>query len=87
MPDSPMSQSRDSSITAREAARLLGVHENTIRNWQKRGLIGGVLTLPSGVKRYSRNEIQRMRREMLTQFAPATEMPPMRRGPSGHSQP
>lgn len=62
----------DEPITVREAARRLGVHENTIRNWQKRGIIGRTIVLPSGIRRFSAEDIERMRREMWTQFAPAT---------------
>jgi len=29
-------------LSVRETARRLGVHENTVRNWQKRGLIRAV---------------------------------------------
>lgn len=65
----------DQPITTREAARRLGVHENTIRNWQKKGIIGRTLVLPSGIRRFSAEDIQRMRNEMWSQFAPATEMP------------
>lgn len=65
-------------IGVREAARNLGVHENTIRNWEKRGLLTAT-HLPSGIRRFSAEEVARMRHEMLTQFAPDTEMPPIKR--------
>jgi excisionase family DNA binding protein len=69
----------DEPITVREAARRLGVHENTIRNWQKKGIIGRSIVYPSGIRRFSAQDIERMRREMWEQFAPATEMPAPRR--------
>lgn len=34
-----MSQPADGSIGVREAARRLGVHENSVRNWHKRGIL------------------------------------------------
>ena len=71
----------DEPITVREAARRLGVHENTIRNWQKAGIIGRSIVLPSGIRRFSREDIERMRREMWSQFAPATELPTETRTP------
>ena len=68
----------DVPLTVREAARRLGVHENTVRNWQKKGIIGRTIVLPSGIRRFSAEDIQRMRDEMWSQFAPATVVPPMR---------
>ena len=59
------------SLTNAEAAELLGVHPNTIVNWKRNGTI----------REFSREEVQRMRREMWEQFAPATEMPE-KRGPA-----
>lgn len=58
----------DTLITVREAARRLGVHENTIRNWQRRGIIGRQFILPSGIRRFSAEDIDRMRDEMWSQF-------------------
>lgn len=43
-------------ITIREAARRLGVHENTVRRYADRGLIRAV-RLPSGVRRVRRTDI------------------------------
>lgn len=44
-------------ITIREAARRLGVHENTVRRYADRGLIRAV-RLPSGVRRLRRGDIE-----------------------------
>lgn len=77
----------DEPITVREAALRLGVHENTIRNWQKRGLIGRSIVLPSGIRRFSRDDIERMRGEMWEQFAPATEIPAETKRPSRATEP
>lgn len=65
--------SRDET-NVREAARLLGVHENTIRNWVKAGILAPSRRLPSGPLRFDPAVIQRMRDEMW-KGAPATEMP------------
>ncbi len=46
-----------------EAARLLGVHQNTLRNWSDKGLIAH-LRLPSGHRRFERQEVDRLRDEM-----------------------
>lgn len=44
-------------VTIREAARRLGVHENTVRRYADRGLIGAI-RLPSGVRRVRRADIE-----------------------------
>lgn len=62
-------------MTVREAARALGVHENTIRNWQKKGLIGAIFLPGSGYRRFPREEVERMRREMFGGYAPGTVLP------------
>lgn len=46
-----------------EAARLLGVHPNTLRNWADRGLVRAI-KLPSGHRRFALAEIERVRRDM-----------------------
>jgi len=45
-----------SSLTIREAAYRLGVHESTVRRYADRGLIG-VKRLPSGVRRLSEADV------------------------------
>jgi excisionase family DNA binding protein len=44
-------------ITIREAAGRLGVHENTVRRYADRGLIGAI-RLPSGVRRVRGADIE-----------------------------
>lgn len=44
-------------VTIREAARRLGVHENTVRRYADRGLIRAI-RLPSGVRRLRRADIE-----------------------------
>jgi excisionase family DNA binding protein len=59
----------------RSTARRLGVHENTVRNWQKRGLIRAMRLPGSGYRRFSADDVERMRREMLSELAPADTGP------------
>lgn len=51
-------------ITLRRAAQTLGVHEQTLRNWEKSGLIRLVRLPGSGYRRVSVDEVERIRREM-----------------------
>jgi excisionase family DNA binding protein len=47
----------------REAAQRLGVHENTLRRWEKAGLIRAV-KLPTGVRRFRPEEVEKVRAAM-----------------------
>ena len=51
------------------------MHENTVRNWEARGVLHGIKLPGSGFRRFPREEIERMRREMLGSYAPATKLP------------
>jgi excisionase family DNA binding protein len=62
-------------LNVRQAARELGVHENTIRSWEQRGLLHGIRLPGSGFRRFPREEVERMRREMFESYAPPVEMP------------
>ncbi|MGB9825336.1 MAG: IS607 family transposase [Desulfofundulus sp.] len=46
-------------LTISKAAKKLGVHPNSLRNWEKRGLIKPV-RLPGGQRRYSVDELTRL---------------------------
>lgn len=59
-------------LNVRQAAKELGVHENTIRNWEERGILRGIRLPGSNFRRFPREEIARMRREMFAHYAPAT---------------
>lgn len=59
-------------MQVREAARGLGVHENTLRRWEERGLIRAV-HLPSGVRRFRPEDISALRDQMFTGFPPVVE--------------
>ncbi|MCW3050225.1 MAG: MerR family transcriptional regulator [Solirubrobacterales bacterium] len=58
-------------MQVREAARVLGVHENTLRRWEQRGLIQAV-RLPSGVRRFRPEDIEHLRERMFSGFARLT---------------
>jgi excisionase family DNA binding protein len=55
--------STSSLVQVRAAARMLGVHENTLRRWEQAGLVRAV-RLPSGVRRFRREDIEELRAEM-----------------------
>jgi excisionase family DNA binding protein len=50
-------------MQVREAAKHLGVHENTLRRWEKQGLVRAV-RLPTGVRRFRVDEVERLRDEI-----------------------
>ncbi len=56
-------------MQVRQAAQALGVHENTIRRWEQRGLLHAV-RLPSGVRRFRPEDVEQMREQMFIGFAP-----------------
>jgi putative resolvase len=59
-------------MKVREVARTLGVHENTVRRWEERGLLRAV-RLPSGIRRFRPEDVEAMRAEMFSGFAPMSE--------------
>jgi hypothetical protein len=62
-------------LNVRDTARALGVHENTIRNWEARGILRAVHLPGSGFRRFAIQDIERLRAEMFEQLASATEGP------------
>jgi excisionase family DNA binding protein len=62
-------------LNVRDTARALGVHENTVRNWQERGILRAVRLPGSGYRRFSSQDVERLRAEMFEHLAPATEGP------------
>lgn len=42
-----------------EAARVVGVHPDTLRNWRKRGAVGYTLT-PGGRVRYTQEQLRQL---------------------------
>ena len=59
-------------MQVREAARALGVSENTIRRWEERGLIPAV-RLPSGVRRFRPEDIEAAKARMYEGLPPLVE--------------
>lgn len=57
-------------LNVRTTAEALGVHENTVRNWEKSGLLRGIRLPGSGFRRFPREEVERMRRELMGSYAP-----------------
>jgi excisionase family DNA binding protein len=72
-------------VNVRDAAKRLGVHENTVRNLEKRGELKAVRLPGSGFRRFRKQDVERMRGEMWSQFAPDTPMPQKRNKPSKRS--
>jgi excisionase family DNA binding protein len=62
-------------LNVRDTAQALGVHENTIRNWEERGILRAVRLPGSGFRRFAADDVERLRSEMFEQLAPATEGP------------
>ena len=56
-------------MQVRQVARTLGVHENTVRRWEERGLLHAV-RLPSGVRRFRLDIVGAVRKQMFSGFAP-----------------
>lgn len=56
-------------MQVREAARALGVHENTLRRWADAGYIKPV-KLPSGVRRFRSEDVLAVRDTMFDGLAP-----------------
>lgn len=50
-------------LTISQAAKLLGVHPNTLRTWADKGIIKHI-RLPSGYRRFRIEDVQAMQREM-----------------------
>ena len=50
-------------MQVRAAAAQLGVHENTLRRWEKTGLVRAI-RLPSGVRRFRLEDIAELRAQI-----------------------
>jgi hypothetical protein len=77
---SPRNMAARELVNVRDTARILGVHENTVRNWEARGLLRAVHLPGSGFRRFAVDDVERLRAEMFEQLAPATEGPVVNRG-------
>jgi excisionase family DNA binding protein len=65
-------------LNVRETAARLGVHENTIRNWEQKGLLRALKLPGSGYRRFDAAEVERLHDEMISALAPADEGPVIR---------
>ena len=65
-------------LNVRETATRLGVHENTVRNWEQKGLLRAVRLPGSGYRRFDADDVDRLHDEMISALAPATEGPIIR---------
>jgi DNA-binding transcriptional MerR regulator len=69
-----------SYVTLKRAAQALGVHEQTLRSWEKRGLIHLIRLPGSGYRRVPVEEIERLQHEMAARTADeAVRIDPPRR--------
>lgn len=57
-------------MQVRQTARALGVAENTVRRWEERGLLKAVRLPGSRVRRFRPADVEALRREMHSEFAP-----------------
>jgi hypothetical protein len=58
------SPSASGHTTMREASRVIGVHENTLRKWAQRGIIQTIHLPGSGFQRVPETEVERIRADM-----------------------
>jgi excisionase family DNA binding protein len=62
-------------LNVRDTAQALGVHENTVRNWEERGILRAIRLPGSGFRRFAAEDVEQLRSEMFEQLAPAIEGP------------
>ena len=74
-------------INVRQTAQLLGVSEATVRNWANRGVLRAGRLAGSGFRRFDRDQVERMHREMMSQLAPLDEGLVIERPPRGRMVP
>lgn len=53
-------------LTLKRAAQILGVHEQTLRAWERQGLIRMARLPKSGYRRVPAEEVERLKAAMLT---------------------
>jgi excisionase family DNA binding protein len=62
-------------LTVRAVAQELGVHENTVRNLEARGVLKAARLPGSGFRRFDADQIEQMKKEMFAHLAPADTGP------------
>ena len=66
-------------LTLKRAAQILGVHEQTLRTWERQGLIRMARLPKSGYRRVPAEEVERLQTTMLARSsAPAVRLVPAR---------
>ena len=78
-PSQPQFDFSSGFLGVRETASRLGVHENTVRQWEGRGDLKAVRLPVSGFRRFSVADVNRMRAEMFSQMAAAEPEKPRER--------
>ncbi len=59
-------------LSLKQAARLLGVHEQTLRSWERQGLMRMARLPKSGYRRVPTAEVERLQALMLAAASPAS---------------
>jgi len=62
-------------MTVRGAAAVLGVHENTVRHWEQRGLLRAVRLPGSGFRRFTPEDVQALAASMRSHFGEHASLP------------
>ena len=60
-----MDTDRTAYLTLKRAAQQLGVHEQTLRSWERRGLIRMARLPQSGYRRVPQDEVVRLQKAMV----------------------
>lgn len=55
-------------LKVRDAAAVLGVHENTVRHWEERGILRAVRLPGSGFRRFPEEEVRALVQQMRASF-------------------
>src|SRR3954454_6420113 len=58
-----MNVDRDELLNVRETARRLGVHENTVRNWARDGILPSARIPGSRFHRFDARDVERLRQQ------------------------
>lgn len=69
-------------LTVRDAAKVLGVHENTIRNWETRGILRALHLPGSGFRRFLKGEVLGLRDHMTATLVRHGDQPEQAAGAS-----
>jgi excisionase family DNA binding protein len=56
-------------LQVKQAAGVLGVHENTLRRWEAQGYIRA-RRLPSGVRRFREEDVEELRAKIYGSYPP-----------------